>query len=60
MICPHCKKAIPHKVNDKAIIRAKELSIEGFSLREIEKILFAEGMSVSIATLSRNLKKVKL
>jgi hypothetical protein len=57
MICPHCGKAIQFHVSAKAIERARHLRDEGFSLRDIEKKLHAEGLRVSISTLSRALRQ---
>ena len=64
MICPHCHKAITYGVDGAVYRRAKKLKDEGFSLREMEKILFKEGINVSFSSLSRafkgQIKKVKL
>lgn len=57
MICPHCKKAFIRGANDESVIRILELRAEGYSLRDIEKALFAEGKLVSFSTISRILKK---
>jgi len=57
MICPHCKKSIDRKVSDEALKRAQWLKKSGFSLRDIERILFKEGHQVSASTLCRRLKK---
>lgn len=56
MICPHCKKAIKRGISADAWKRARELRKEGYSLREVEKILFSLGISVSYSTLSRRLR----
>ena len=56
MICPHCKKPIEHVVTRKALKRAEQLHKQGHSFRSIEKLLFAEGMQASFASLSRHLK----
>lgn len=57
MICPHCHKAIPRGMSVETLKRAKELKQRKFSLREIEKILWSEGVFVSFATISRALKR---
>jgi len=59
MICPHCHKAIQHTVSEEALALAKEYQKQGFSLREIEKLLFKDGHKASAASLSRKLKAVK-
>lgn len=61
MICPHCKKAIDRRsVTETAKRLIRQYSKEGFSCREIERILFAkDNIQVSFASVSRVLKKHK-
>lgn len=54
MICPHCKKPIERKISKKTIAEAKKLRKEGYSLRDIERILHTKGVYVSFTTLSRH------
>ncbi len=60
-ICPHCKKPITAGLNSSAIKRAEYLKKEGHSLRNIEKILFAEKFAGvgTLASLSRHFAKGK-
>lgn len=59
MICPHCKAVIKRGPTPEAIKRAKEMQAKGYSLREMERLLFAEGIHVSFASLSRALSPKK-
>ncbi len=53
MICPHCKMAIRRGVDDDVKARIFALWSSNFSVREIEKILFAEGVVVSSSQVSK-------
>jgi hypothetical protein len=59
MICPHCKKYIDGKVTDAAWKKAAKLVNAGYSFRAVEKLLYAEGIQISFATISRRLGKKK-
>ena len=56
MICPHCKKPIEYGIDPKAEKRARELVKQGYSFRETERMLFAEGMKMSFSSISRMLR----
>lgn len=60
MICPHCKKSIGRGLTTKAKRRAIELKKQGYSLREMEKILWSEGETVSFASIHRFLRGSEL
>lgn len=59
MICPHCKKKIEHGASAEVVARIKELKREKYSLREMEKILFSEGMIISFGSIARVLREKK-
>lgn len=56
MICPHCKKAIKIGVTKESIKKAKHYLKQGFSMRETEKLLFADGIIMSFSSISRMMK----
>ncbi len=51
MICPHCKKKVTFRVSDENIKEIFKLSKQGFSLRDIDRML-----GVSYSTVHRILK----
>ena len=53
MICPHCKKPIDRKIDRRAIVLAKKLRSQGYSLRDIEFLLKEKGYQVSFSSLGR-------
>lgn len=60
MICPHCKKSfkyITNKTDEKTRARALELNKEGYSVRQIDRMLFREGMDMSYSSVNRLIQK---
>lgn len=57
MICPHCRKPIQWEMSAECLIRARQLRKEGYSFRDMEKVLSVEGFRVSFSNLSRRLRK---
>lgn len=57
MICPHCHKIISWEMPPEAITRAKQLRKEGYSFRDIEFKLRAEGFHCSFSNISRYFRK---
>lgn len=55
MICPHCKKPLKRGASPEIIRRAKEMVADGYSLRDISRLLEDDGIFISFATLSRHL-----
>ena len=59
MICPHCNKAIKRGVTPAIRKSIVTLAGEGFSVREIEKLLFKEyGALVSFGQVAKILREV--
>jgi hypothetical protein len=59
MICPHCKKPFKNGPTPEALRIARELKEQGYTLRDIEMILFTKGIVVSSASLFKALSKDK-
>lgn len=59
MICPNCKIPITWDMPPEAIKRAKSLRSQGYSFRDMERILFSEGFHCSYSNLSKHFRKIK-
>lgn len=57
MICPHCNKPIHNSASKVAKEMALELLSKGFSVRDIEKLLFKKGVFISYSSIQRLKKK---
>lgn len=59
MICPHCKKLISFKKqkSSQEIMEVLSLHKEGYSTRDIEKLLFTKNIMVSFSTVARIVKE---
>lgn len=65
MICPHCRKPLPRlikgtQVSKDAILKIAKLRSQGYSFRDIERLLFEEKILVSAATACRLMKQKKM
>lgn len=59
MICPHCKKPISWAISKETLKRAKELRKQGYSFRDMEKVLISEGHHATYSNLSRYFREAK-
>lgn len=59
MICPHCQKPIPRKITPKQKADVLKLLDQGYSTRDIEKLVGVGSSSVSRINKERKNEKSK-